>query len=148
NWIRLGSSGAGVGTGAPGAWAGAPVVVGTPGSGCAGGLGGGWDPSREGTSPASSTARRTGGGGKGGMGRSALQAAGEQRRGPPAADADGGEPQAGAALAQGVEEGDHDARPGGADRVAERHRAAAHVDAVGRKCQIAQEGLGDDGEGL
>ena len=39
-------------------------------------------------------------------------------------------------------------RAGGADRVAERHRAAVDVDLVAVELEVADELLGDDGEGL
>src|SRR5262249_34718783 len=65
-----------------------------------------------------------------------------------AAEADAGAAVAPAALGERVQEGDDDARAGGADRVAERHRAAAHVELLGGDLHIAGHRQGDGGEGL
>src|SRR6266478_5717754 len=76
---------------------------------------------------------------------SALDAEGDAHA---AADAQGGEPLAGAAPLHLVEQGHQDAGARRADRVAERDGAAIDVDLRGVPAELLVDGAGLGGEGL
>src|SRR5215207_3228991 len=65
-----------------------------------------------------------------------------------AADAEGGEAALRIALLHFVEEGDEDPCPGGADRMAERDRAAIDVDDLGVPAEVLVDRAGLRREGL